>query len=91
MSVFRMILDVVLVFAFFVGPFWLPIFLLFLGLLLIPYYWESVVALFCLELLYQGTPLSEGVLSFLVPVLIVLFFFAFQGLRKVIHERIFRF
>lgn len=91
MTLLRPILNVTLFLALFVAPFWLPIFLLLFGLFAIPYYFESVIALFFLELLYQGTMSANETLLFSAPILVILVFFAVQGLRKIVSEHIFQF
>lgn len=91
MKPFRPTLNVLLFISLFVAPFWLPIFLLVFGLFAIPYYVEAVIALFFLELLYRGTMPSHETLMFSAPVIVLILFFAVQGLRRVARERIFRF
>lgn len=84
-------LNSLLFIAIFVAPFWFPILLLVFGLFAIPYYFESVIALFCLELLYHGTMPAHETLIFSAPVIVLILFFAVQGLRRIASERIFRF
>lgn len=91
MNLLRPMLNVILFIAIFVAPFWLPICLLLLGLFTIPYYFESVIALFFLELLYHGTMSANETLLFSAPIIVTIVFFAVQGLRKIASEHIFRF
>ena len=87
----RITLDIVLFIALFIAPFWFPLLLVAFGLIAIAYYWESVVVLFCMELLYHGAPSSHG--TFLVsamPVIVLVLFFCIQALRKFVYERLFR-
>jgi hypothetical protein len=91
MKPLRPTLNVLLFIAIFVAPFWLPICLLVLGVFAIPYYVEAVAALFFLELLYRGTTAMSETLLFFIPVIVVMCFFAAQGIRRVASEHIFRF
>jgi hypothetical protein len=91
MKLLRPMLNIALFLTIFVAPFWVPIALLILGLIMIPYYFESIIVLFCLELLYHGAMPLHEMLFLYAPAAVALLFFAFQGLRRVARERIFRF
>jgi hypothetical protein len=91
MKLLRPVCNVALFIAVFVAPFWVSLCLLTLGLLIIPYYVESIIALFCFELLYHGSTEIHETLRLFTPVIVVAFFFAVQGLRRIAHEHIFRF
>ncbi len=84
-------INVTLFISLFVAPFWFSFLFLVLGLFMIPYYVESIIAFFALELLYHGTMPAQETLFFYAPVIIVALFFAVQGLRLLAREHIFRF
>lgn len=87
----RAFLNVLVFVSIFVMPFWFSLGVILFGLFVIPYYVESLIALFCLELLYQGTMLSHETLFRFFPIVIVTFFFVVQGFRQLVREHIFRF
>lgn len=84
-------INIFLLLSLFTAPFWLTLILLIFGLLMIPYYIESIIAFFFLELLYYGTMSTSETLFFYTPVIIAALFFAVQGLRFLAREHIFRF
>lgn len=91
MTMFRIFLDLGIVASLFLAPFWLTLCLLGAGLLFIPYYWESVAFLFCIELLYHG-PFSSFMMSIVSPPMIALaLFFVVQHFRKLAQEQLFHF
>jgi len=91
MIMMRIILNLVIVISLFIAPFPLSLFLMLCGLLFIPYYWESVALLFCIELLYQD-PFSTFMMSVLSPPIIALaVFFVVQHFRKFAQEKLFYF
>ena len=88
---FRIFLDISIIALLFVAPFWLTLCLLCVGILFVPYYWESVAFLFCVELLYHG-PFSSFAVSVISPPMIALvLFFVIQHFRKLAQERLFHF
>lgn len=91
MKLLRPIYNLVLFVAVFVAPFWISLCLLTVGLFVIPYYVESIIALFCLELLYHGTTQTHETLFLFAPVIVAPLFFVVQSLRRIVHEHIFRF
>jgi hypothetical protein len=91
MKFFRPTLNVILFVSIFVAPFWLSIGLLFFGLFAISYYFESVIALFFLELLYYGAMPTHEALFLSAPVIVAILFFSVQGFRHMVSERILRF
>lgn len=91
MSMPRVILDISILFSLFVAPFYVSLILMIIGLLFIPYYWESVALLFCVELLYLG-PFPSLTMSIISPPMIALvLFFAVQHVRRLAQEQLFHF
>lgn len=91
MNTSRIILDIGILLSLFVAPFYVSLCLILIGLFFIPYYWESVALLFCIELLYQG-PFPSFSASIVSPPLIALaLFFAVQHFRRLAQEQLFHF
>ncbi len=91
MTISRIVFNICLAVLLFWGPFWLSLGLILIGLLFIPYYWESVVLFFFFELLY-ASPLGTSLMWVISPPIIALtFFFVVQHFRKVAQEQLFHF
>lgn len=88
MSTPRIILDAAIVILLFVAPLWLPLILLFIGLLFIPNYWEFVLFLFCIELLYHPPFSSFAASLWSLPIGALVFFFVVQHFRKLAQGRL---
>ena len=91
MNTWRIILNIGILFSLFVAPFYLSLCLILIGLFFIPYYWESVALLFCIELLYQGPfpTLTASIIS--PPLYALVLFFAVQHVRRFAQEKLFHF
>lgn len=91
MIIQRAILDTAIVILLFIAPFWLSLCLILIGLVFIPYYWESVALLFCIELLYHHSFTSFTLSLYSPPIIALMLFFAVQHFRKLAQEQLFHF
>ncbi len=88
-SLLRTVLDLTLFVGLFLFPFWLFASIAILGLVIIPYFFEFLIAFASLELLYRAATISDYALALAVGA--VALFIIIQALRIFIRERAMRF
>lgn len=84
----RTIFDLALFVGLFFFPFWLFASIAILGLIIIPYFFEFLIAFASLELLYRGATMTHY--SMYLALGAVALFFIMQVLRIFIRERALR-
>ena len=88
-SLLRTTFDLALFVGLFIFPFWLFASVAILGLIIVPYFFEFLVAFASLELLYGGAIVTHY--SIYLTLGVVIFFIVVQALRIFIRERATRF
>ena len=88
-SLLRTVFDLTLFVGLFIFPFWLFASLAISGLIIIPYFFEFLVAFASLELLYRGAVITHHGLYLALGA--VALFIIMQALRMFIRERAMRF
>lgn len=88
-SLLRTTFDLALFVGLFIFPFWLFASVAILGLIIVPYFFEFLIAFASLELLYRGTIVTHY--SIYLTLGVVIFFIIVQALRIFIRERAMRF
>ena len=88
-SVLRTVFDLTLFVGLFIFPFWLFVSVAIVGLIIIPYYFEFLIAFASLELLYRGDVITHYGLYLALGA--VALFIIMQALRIFIRERAMRF
>ncbi len=88
-SLLRTVIDLALFVGLFIFPFWLFASMAILGLVIVPYFFEFLVALASLELLYRGAVVTHYAIYLALGA--VAFFIIMQALRIFIRERAIRF
>ncbi len=88
-SLLRTVLDLSLFVGLFIFPFWLFASIAILGLVIIPYFFEFLIAFASLELLYRGALMTHHALYLALGALVL--FIVMQALRMFIRERAMRF
>ena len=86
---FRVFIGSVLFIGVFFFPYWISAVIALIGLIVIPYYWEAIVVLGLVELLYKGGVSVE--LFTVVPLLILAFFVMVQISREYFREYFLRY
>ena len=81
----RIILGISLAISVFVVPFWASAALALLGLIFIPYYWECLIFLLCVDVLYRGGVSDE--IRIWYPFTAVLLFALIQVIRGYLRQR----
>ena len=85
----RAIFDLILFVGLFIFPFWLFAAIAILGLVIVPYFFEFLIAFASLELLYRGAVMTHYAIYLALGA--VALFIIVQALRIFIRERAMRF
>lgn len=88
-SLLRTLFDLTLFVGLYFFPFWIFASIALLGLIIIPYFFEFLIAFASLELLYRGAALTHDAIFLALGA--VALFIIMQALRVFIRERAMRF
>ncbi len=85
----RTIFDIALFVGLFIFPFWLFASIAILGLIIVPYFFEFLIAFASLELLYRGATMTHHAIYLALGAVVL--FIVMQAVRIFIRERAMRF
>ena len=80
----RILLGIFLFLSLFVTPFWISGIAAFIGLIIIPYYWEALIFLACIDLLYGGG--ASLAIRYWYPMAVILVFLGVEIVRGYVRE-----
>lgn len=86
----RIVLGLALFVSLFLSHFWVTLSLAFLGLVLIPSYWEFIAVAISVEILYRGGEAFYPFFLTYLPLVAVAVFLIVELLRSYVREQVLR-